>query len=101
MICNNLLKLYCLREVSMNTNLKRANGIGSVYKLSGRRRKPYAATISNSCQYDTIHCRCIQERTTIGYYETRDAAIIALNNYLSDPYDVKKSAITFEELYNE
>ena len=85
----------------MNTNLKRANGTGSVYKLSGRRRKPYAATITSSCRYDAPHGRYIQDRTTIGYYETRDAAIIALNNYLADPYDVKKSAITFEELYNE
>ncbi len=85
----------------MNTNLKRANGTGSVYKLSGRRRKPYVATITSSCRYDAPRGRYIQDRTTIGYYETRDAAIIALNNYLADPYDVKKSAITFEELYNE
>lgn len=42
---------------------KRANGTGSVYKLQGRRRKPWVAS---------------KAKTIIGYYETRTAALEAL-----------------------
>lgn len=44
--------------------LKRANGTGTVYKLSGRRKRPWAAA---------------KNRTIIGYYETKTAALEALN----------------------
>ncbi len=44
--------------------LKRANGTGTVYKLQGRRKRPWAAA---------------KNRVVIGYYETKTAALEALN----------------------
>ena len=44
--------------------LKRANGTGTVYKLQGRRRRPWVAA---------------KNRVVIGYYETKTAALEALN----------------------
>lgn len=63
--------------------IKRANGTGTVYKLSGRRRRPWVA------------CK---NRTVIGYYETRTAALEALERLagrsLNDTYNM-----TFSEVY--
>ena len=65
--------------------LKRANGTGSVYKLSGRRRKPWVAARSH---------------VVIGYYETKTAATEALNKLtgrdISERYN-----LTFAEVFNE
>jgi len=44
--------------------LKRANGTGTVYKLQGRRRRPWVAS---------------KNKTIVGYYETKTAALEALN----------------------
>lgn len=63
--------------------LKRANGTGSVYKLSGRRRRPWTVAINN---------------IRIGYYETKTDAMQALSSIqgkkLNDMFN-----ITFEEAY--
>ncbi len=50
---------------------KRANGTGSVYKLQGKRRKPWVAA-STSCKNN------IKKTVIIGYYSTEKEANIAL-----------------------
>lgn len=52
------------QEQEARRRLKRANGLGSVYKLPGRRRRPWAA--KKGAQY-------------VGFYETKTAALEALN----------------------
>ena len=63
--------------------LKRANGTGTVYKLQGRRRKPWAAAKGN---------------TIIGYYETKTAATEALNRLTGRSLDERYN-MTFAEVF--
>ena len=63
--------------------LKRANGTGTVYKLQGRRRRPWAAS---------------KNRTIIGYYETKTAALEALNRLAGRSLDERYN-MTFEEVF--
>jgi len=72
------------------------NGYGSVYKLSGNRRRPWIArkTIGwNSEGKQLYH--------TIGYFETKKAALIALAEFNQNPYDVESQNITFAEIYKK
>ena len=49
------------------TDMKRANGTGSIYKLSGNRRKPWI--VRSSVVIDGK-----QRYTNLGYFETREKA---------------------------
>lgn len=64
----------------MHKQLKRPNSAGSVYKLSGRRRKPWATSISKG--YDKKGKRM---RELIGCYETKSEALKALAKYDISP----------------
>ena len=63
------------------------NGYGTVYKLSGNRRKPFMVrkTIGWSDEGKQLY-------KTIGYYETRKLALAALADYNANPYDIDASA---------
>lgn len=74
--------------------IKNPNGFGSVYKLSGRRRKPYAIMISNG--YDENGKRL---RQIIGYAKTKAEGLQILAAYNDCPYDVETSKQTFAEIY--
>lgn len=65
--------------------LKRANGTGTVYKLSGRRRRPWVAARS---------------RVILGYYETKTEALNALEK-LSGKSITELYNYTFEQVYND
>ena len=81
--------------------MKLSNGMGSIYKLSGKRRKPWRAVKTTGWVIDTDGERVKQNRVTIGYYHSKEEAFQALMNYNADPYDIKASTITFSELYNK
>lgn len=77
------------------------NSFGSVYKLSGKRRKPWAAR-------KTTGWKQIPEKKTaypiyqfIGYYATRTEALQALSAYNENPYDLHVDTITFAEVYEK
>lgn len=81
--------------------MKLPNQYGSVYKLSGKRRNPWAVR-------KTVGWKQIPEKKKsypiyefIGYYPTKTAALQALANYNEDPYDLHHSTITFEEVYEK
>ena len=65
--------------------LKRPNGAGSVYKLSGRRKKPWAAS---------------KNRVIIGYYEKKTDALAALEK-LSGKSLTERYNMTFKEVFEE
>lgn len=71
------------------------NGFGSITKLSGTRRKPYAARLSAS--------RTATGQNTpraIGYFETWQQAYEALAEYNKSPYDIDARNVTFAEVYD-
>lgn len=81
-------------EAKEKKELKRANGRGSVYKLSGRRRKPWIVVKSETDDKE------VQHKTIIGYYETETEAkdvLAAVNVGVIVP----KEGITLEEIYKE
>ncbi len=80
--------------------MKLPNGYGSVTKLSGRRRKPYMARISNGYTHDLEHDRVIQNRVVLGYFKTKKDALDALADYHAKPYDLAKKDMTFQEIYD-
>lgn len=71
------------------------NGYGSVYKLSGNRRRPWIArkTIGWSDEGKQLYY-------TIGYFETRAKAMAALAEYNKNPIG-KRGDITLGALYEE
>lgn len=74
--------------------MKNPNGYGSVYKLSGNRRKPFVA--KKAATYDD-EGRPIQQ--VIGYYHTRAEALQALALYNANPYDLNSAKTTISELF--
>lgn len=65
--------------------LKRANGTGTVYKLQGRRKRPWVAAKS---------------KVVIGHYETKTAALEALNR-LSGKDITERYNMTFADVFDE
>lgn len=75
------------------------NGYGTVYKLSGSRRKPWIARRTKEILFDETTNKSKQIFETLGYYETRQAALKALADYNENPYDLSKSGTTFADVY--
>lgn len=80
--------------------MKRANGDGSVYKIGGKRRKPFGARITVGWQIDPNTGSARQIYQSIGTFATRVEAETALNNYLQNPYDIEAHKITFSGVYD-
>lgn len=72
--------------------MRNPNGAGSVYKLSGARRRPWAARKTTGWQPNGQPVYMF-----VGYYETRKEAMEALARYNANPYDKKA---TFLEVLN-
>ena len=70
--------------------MKNPNGFGSVYKLSGNRKKKWIARKTISWENGK------QKRKIIGYFETKNEALKALANF---EY-IEDSKITFKQVYD-
>ena len=81
--------------------MRNANEFGSVYKLSGKRRKPWAARKTAGWTFDEERGKSYPIYSFIGYYETRAQALTALVEYNKDPYDLHHDTITFAEVYDK
>lgn len=80
--------------------MRNPNGYGSVYKLSGKRRKPYCARITDGFKMSQNN-KCIPVYKYIGYYETQKDAMQALADYHKNPYNIEVNKITFGELFKK
>lgn len=80
--------------------MKNPNGYGSVIKLGGKRRKPFAARVTVGWEFDEKTKKEKQKYDYIGYYESRPDAMIALAEYNKSPYDIDARRITFAEVYD-
>jgi len=70
------------------------NGFGSIVKLSGNRRKPFAVRVTTGWKDDK------QVRKYIGYYRSEAEALLALAEYHKNGYDVDLSKLTLGEIYD-
>ena len=77
------------------------NGFGSVTKLSGNRRRPYAAKITTGYEFNPDTLKTKQVQKVIGWFETREEAISALAAYRATPYDIDKHNVTLEYVYEK
>ncbi len=77
------------------------NGYGSVYKLSGNRRNPWAVRITCGWDVDMQNSRAKQKYKFVGYYPTRKEALSALAEYNQNSYDIDISKITLKEIYDK
>lgn len=75
-------------------DIKNPNGYGTVVKLSGNRRKPYAVrkTVGFNEKGHPIYLN-------IGYTPSKEAGLIMLAEYNKSPWDIDASKITLKELY--
>lgn len=76
--------------------MRMPNGYGSVYKLSGKRRRPYI--VRKTVGWDE---NGRQIYAIIGYTATRDEGLKLLAEYNSHPYDIKARNVTFAEVYEK
>lgn len=80
---------------------KAENGNGSIYKLSGRRKKPWTVQVTSGFELSADQTKSIQKRVYLGYYETRAEAQESLANYLKQPEVFKNGIQTFEQVYTK
>lgn len=80
-------------------NFRLPSGYGSIYKLSGNRRRPYRVRITTDWEIDMDTMKCNQVRKTIGYAKTRQEAIQMLAEYHHHPLDLNETRTTFYEVY--
>jgi len=74
--------------------MKNPNGYGSIVKLPGNRRRPYMVRKTKG-----FNAKGHPIYDIIGYYATREEAMIALAQFNNEPWDVDKAKTTFEELF--
>lgn len=79
--------------------MRNPNGYGTVFKLKGKRRRPWIARITVGWEKDNQTGKVKQIYKALGYFEKQADAIIALAEYNKNPYDINESGITFKELY--
>lgn len=81
--------------------MRLANGIGTVYKLSGNRRNPYIVRKTTGWEIDEESGKAKQKYITIGYAPTRAKGLEMLMDYNKNPFDVESSKITFAEIFSK
>lgn len=74
--------------------MRRANSTGTVYKMSGKRRKPWTAVITTG--FELRDGKAVQKRHSLGSFVSKKEAQLALSRYIADPYDTEW---TFSEVY--
>ena len=70
-----------------------------IYKLPGKRRKPWAASKTTGWEINTKTNQSKQVKKAIGYFSTRKEALEALTRYNESPYDLFAKEPTFSDVY--
>lgn len=79
---------------SRKQQFRHENGFGSIVKLSGNRRKPFAVRITTGWKDGK------QVRKYLGYYKSEAEALIALAEYHKSGIDLDLTKLTLEEVFN-
>ena len=75
------------------------NGYGGVVKLSGARRRPYAARITTGWYYNDQTGKRVQRYQILGYAATRAEALQILAHFNDYPIDGASLKLTFADIY--
>ena len=78
--------------------MRAPNGFGSVFKLTGNRRRPWIARVTKGWEIEGEKEK--QKFHVVGYFETKKDAMSALVSYKDNPIPLK-AGITFQEIYDE
>jgi len=81
--------------------MRLANGVGTVYKLSGNRRNPYIVRKTIGWEIDENTGKQKQLYLTVGYAPTRAKGLEMLMEYNKNPYDIDAAKTTFSELFEK
>lgn len=76
--------------------MKLPNSFGSVYKLSGNRRNPWAARKTTGWQDNGQPIYHF-----VGFYPSKKEALTALVEYNKDPYDLSMAQMTFDDVFEK
>ena len=79
--------------------MRNPNGYGGVSRLPGNRRRPFRARVTVGWS-ERDEGRSVQRYATIGYYATRNEAMMALAEYNRDPWDPALRGITFKSAFD-
>lgn len=79
----------------MGKSMRLPNSFGSIYRLSGNRRRPWA--VAKTFGWDD---KGKQIKKIIGYAETKKEGLEILLEYNKDPYDIDHKKITVDYVYN-
>lgn len=74
--------------------MRHPNGYGTVVKLSGRRRRPWA--VRKTLGFDERHYPVY---LNIGYTETKEKGLIMLAEYNKNPWNPESEKMTLKDLY--
>lgn len=86
------------RKPGARKEMKRGNGSGSIYKLTDKeRRKPWTVQVSIGT-YKKEDGSYQIKRKRLGYYATREEAVIALARYTEGPYSLQDK-YSFADVY--
>lgn len=82
--------------------MKLPNGYGSVYKLPGNRRRPWAVRITLSCHKDA-NGKYHWKYKYLGYYATQTEALLSLAQFNAVPFDgsCQLSDLTFSDIFEK
>jgi len=82
------------KKKTKQQQMRHENGFGSIVKLSGNRRKPFAVRITTGWKDGK------QVRKYLGYYKSEAEALLALAEYHKSGYDIDLSKLTLVEVYD-
>ncbi len=79
--------------------MKLPNGYGSVTKMKGNRRNPWAVKITKGYHIDPETGDMKTKQVYLGYAKSKAEGLKMLAEYHNMPYDIENSKMTFKEVY--
>lgn len=81
----------------MGRAYRNPNGYGSIKKLSGKRRRPYAVVVTTG--WEMQNGKAVQIQRPVSYHETKKDAMYELAKYNRLMFDVDMRKMTFQEVF--